>query len=92
MTAPRTGPGNPAGATGALATSTAPDHQTHILNRSTKMQLMHEELARAHAAHRLEEAVRRARVHRLVAAHRAKRRAEETALRARRLLALATVW
>lgn len=92
MTGPRTGPGLTAGAAAALATPTAPDHQTHIQNRSTEMQLMHEELARAHAAQRLEEAVRRARVHRLVAAHRATRRAEETALRARRLLALATVW
>ena len=68
---------------------TAPDHQTHILNRSTEMQLMHEELARAHAAQRLEEAIRQRRRHRLIAAHRASRRAERAALRARRLLALA---
>jgi hypothetical protein len=74
-----------------VTASTAPDHKTHILNRSTEMQLMHEDLARAHSALRLEEAVRRERAHRLVAAHRASRRAEEAALRARRLLALAVV-
>lgn len=68
---------------------TAPDHQTHILNRSTEMQLMHEDLARAHSAQRLEEAVRRQRAYRLAAAHRASRKAEQAALRARRLLALA---
>jgi len=61
--------------------------QTHVVNRSTEMQLMHEDLARAHAAQRLEEAVRRERAHRLVAAHRAHRRAEQAASRARRLLA-----
>ena len=66
-------------------------HQTVVLNRSTEMQLMHEDLARAHAAQRLEEAVRRERMHRLVVAHRAHRRAEQAALRARRLLASAVV-
>lgn len=66
-------------------------HQTHVLNRSTEMQLMHEDLARAHAAQRLEEAVRRERAHRLVAAHRAHRRAEQAAARARRLLASAVL-
>lgn len=80
--------GAPAGMA-AVTDPTAPDHQTQILNRSTEMQLMHEELARAHAAHRLEEAIRRERMHRLVRAHRASRRAEEAALRARRLLAVA---
>ncbi len=68
---------------------TSPDHQTHILNRSTEMLLMHEEMARAHTAQLLEEAVRRRRAQRLVAAHRAARRAEKATLRARRLLALA---
>ena len=93
MSCLRNGPGISAGSdAGTSVAPTAPDHQTHILNRSTEMQLMHEELARAHTAQRLEEAARRARVHRLVAAHRATRRAEEAALRARRLLALATVW
>lgn len=66
-------------------------HQTVVLNRSTEMQLMHEDLARAHAAQRLEEAVRRERQQRLVAAHRAHRRAEQAAHRARRLLASAVV-
>jgi hypothetical protein len=66
-------------------------HQTHVLNRSTEMQLMHEDLARAHAAQRLEEAVLRGRQHRIVAAHRAHRRAEQAALRARRLLASAVI-
>jgi hypothetical protein len=69
---------------------TAPDHVTHIVNRSTEMQLMHEDLARAHTALRLEEAIRQQRARRLAAAHRAARRAEQAALRARRLLALAT--
>lgn len=66
-------------------------HQTVVLNRSTEMQLMHEDLARAHAAQRLEEAVRRERMHRLVVAHRAHRRAEQAAQRARRLLASVVV-
>jgi hypothetical protein len=69
---------------------TAPDHVTHIVNRSTEMQLMHEDLARAHTALRLEEVRRDQRARRLAAAHRASRRAEQAALRARRLLALAT--
>ena len=64
-------------------------HQTHVLNRSTEMQLMHEDLARAHTALRLEEARRDQRARRLAAAQRASRRAEQAALRARRLLALA---
>jgi hypothetical protein len=76
----------------SVTTPTSPDHQTHILNRSTEMQLMHEDLARAHSALRLEETVRRERAHRLLVAHRAARKAEEATLRARRLLALATVW
>jgi hypothetical protein len=66
-------------------------HQNVVPNRSTEMQLMHEDLARAHAAQRLEEAVRRERQHRLVVAHRAHRRAEQAALRARRLLASAVI-
>ena len=72
-----------------LARPTATSHETHILNRSTEMQLMHEDLARAHSALRLEEARRDQRARRLAAAHRASRRAEQAALRARRLLALA---
>ena len=64
-------------------------HQNVVSNRSTEMQLMHEDLARAHSALRLEEARRDQRARRLAAAHRASRRAEQAALRARRLLALA---
>jgi hypothetical protein len=74
-----------------LAGPASIDHPTHILNRSTEMQLMHEDLARAHSAQRLEEAVRRERAHRLVVAHRAARRAEQAAMRARRLLASAVI-
>jgi hypothetical protein len=74
-----------------LARPTSVNQQTHILNRSTTMQLMHEDLARAHSQLRLEDAVSRARVHRLVAAHRAARRAEQAAARARRLLASAVI-
>jgi len=70
-----------------LSRPTATSHETHILNRSTEMQLMHEDLARAHSQMRLEEAVRRERAHRLVVAHRAARRAEQASMRARRLLA-----
>jgi hypothetical protein len=72
-----------------VTASTAPHHMTDFVNRSTEMQLMHEDLARAHSALRLEEAIRSQRAYRLAAAHRASRRAEQAALRARRLLALA---
>ena len=75
----------------ALSRPTSTVHQTHIMNRSTEMQLMHEDLARAHSQHRLDEAVRSARAYRLVAAHRASRRAEQAAMRARRLLSAAVV-
>jgi hypothetical protein len=68
---------------------TAPDHVTHIVNRSIEMQLLHEDLVRAPSALRLEEVRREQRARRLAAAHRASRRAEQAALRARRLLALA---
>ena len=74
-----------------LSTPTRTVHQTAVLNRSTEMQLMHEDLARAHAAQRHEEALRRERQHRLVVAHRAHRRAEQAAQRARRLLASAVI-
>ena len=70
---------------------TAPHHVTDILNRSTEMQLIHEDLARAHTAQRLEELTRHQRARRLAAAHRADRRAEQAAQRARRLLALASL-
>jgi hypothetical protein len=59
------------------------------VNRSTAMQLMHEDLARAHMNARLEEAARARRAHRLLAARRAQRRAERAAARARAALALA---
>ena len=75
----------------ALSRPTSTVHQTDILNRSTEMQLMHEDLARAHSQLRLEEAVRRERAHRLVVAHRAARRAEQASMRARRLLASVVV-
>ena len=74
-----------------LTTPTRTVHKTHVLNRSTEMQLMHEDLARAHSQQRLEEAVRRERAHRLLVAHRAARRAEQAAQRARRLLASAVL-
>jgi hypothetical protein len=74
-----------------LSSPTRTIHQTHVLNRSTEMQLMHEDLARAHSQQRLEEAVRRERAHRLLVAHRAARRAEQAAMRARRLLASVVV-
>lgn len=90
MTAPRFGAVT-GSEPGSVIAPTAPDHQTHILNRSIEMQLMHEDLARAHSALRLEEAIRSQRAHRLAAAHRASRRAERAAMRARRLLALAVV-
>lgn len=63
----------------------------NVLNRSTKMLVMHEDLARAHSAARLEERLRHERSLRVVRAHRAQRRAAEAALRARHLLDLAGV-
>ena len=60
-----------------------------IVNRSTVMLLMHEDLARAHSQARLEERLRHERSRRVIRAHRAQRRAEEAALRARHLLSLA---
>jgi len=74
-----------------LARPTSVNQQTHILNRSTTMQLMHEDLARAHSQLRLEDAFGRARAHRPVPAPRAARRAEQAAARARRLLASAVI-
>ena len=66
-------------------------NSSYVVNRSTEMQLIHEDLARAHSQHRHEDALRRERAHRLVVAHRAARRAEQAALRARRLLASAVI-
>ena len=62
----------------------------NVLNRSTKMLVMHEDLARAHSAARFEERLRHERSLRVVRAHRAQRRAQEAALRARHLLDVAT--
>jgi hypothetical protein len=63
----------------------------NALNRSTKMLVMHEDLARAHSSARFEERLRYERSLRVVRAHRAQRRAQEAALRARHLLEVASV-
>jgi hypothetical protein len=55
---------------------------THT-NRSTAMNLMNEELARAHMSARLGEAQELRRGHRVVAARRLSRRAERAAHKAR---------
>ena len=57
------------------------------LNRSTKMNLMHEDLARAHMEARLEQARSRQRCHRLTRVARLTRRAERASQQARLLLA-----
>jgi hypothetical protein len=71
----------PAGADGRHDNHT--HHDTHhlvqahpIRNRSTTMNLIHEELARAHTSARLGEARQRRRGHQLVLARRLSRRAE----------------
>ncbi|CAA9321512.1 MAG: hypothetical protein AVDCRST_MAG36-548 [uncultured Nocardioidaceae bacterium] len=56
-------------------------------NRSTVMNLMHEELARARMSERLGEARSRRRGHQVVVARRLSRRAERAALQARLVLA-----
>ncbi|RJK98085.1 hypothetical protein D5H78_03900 [Vallicoccus soli] len=76
--------GAPAPAAPAPATTTS-----HVQIRSTRMHVMHEELARAHSSRLIEEAARERRAARLVAAQRAQRKAERAALRARHLLAIA---
>ncbi len=58
-------------------------------NRSTVMNLMHEELARARMAERLGEAQAQRRGHQVVAARRLSRRAERAAAKARLVLARA---
>jgi hypothetical protein len=60
---------------------------TDLPNRSTTMNLMHEELARAHMDARLERARTRQRSHRLTRAARLTRRAERASQKARLLLA-----
>ena len=60
---------------------------TPFTNRSTTMNLMHEDLARAHVAVRLGEARESRRGHQLVLARRLSRRAERAAEQARLALA-----
>jgi hypothetical protein len=59
----------------------------HTTNRSTKMNLIHEDLARAHIASRLEEAQELRPGHQLALARRLTRRAERAAQQARLALA-----
>lgn len=68
--------------------STSPDTTTRTPEiRSSTMQLMHEELARAQMSARLGEAQSRQRGHRLAKAQRLSRRAERAAAKARLALA-----
>ncbi len=60
---------------------------TDLPNRSTKMNLMHEDLARAHMDARLEQARSRQRSRRLTRVSRLTRRAERASQQARLLLA-----
>ena len=62
-------------------------HQTTDTNRSTIMNLMHEDLARAQMSERLGEAQSLRTGRRIVAARRLSRRAERAALQARLVLA-----
>jgi hypothetical protein len=59
----------------------------HVTNRSTKMNLMYEDLARAHMSARLGEAHARRRGHALTSARRLSRRAERAAQEARLAMA-----
>jgi hypothetical protein len=59
----------------------------HLTNRSRKMNLMHEDLARAQMSERLGEAHELRRGHQLVLARRLSRRAERAAQQARLALA-----
>ena len=59
----------------------------HETNRSTVMNLMHEELARSQMSERLGEARSRRRGRQVVLARRLSRRAERAALQARLVLA-----
>jgi hypothetical protein len=60
---------------------------THLTNRSKKMNLMNEDLARAHMSERLGEAQQSRRGRRLAMARRLSRRAERAAHEARLALA-----
>jgi hypothetical protein len=59
----------------------------HTTNRSTKMNLIHEDLARAHIASRLSEAQELRRGRQVALARRLSRRAERAAQQARLALA-----
>jgi hypothetical protein len=74
-----------------LARPTATSHETHILNRSTEMQLMHEAMARAKCQDRHESLSAELRVARLRALQRRARRAEQAGMRVRRLMAVAVL-
>lgn len=63
------------------------DHMTTENDRSKKMNLMHEDLARAQMSARLGEAQSLRQARRIVAARRLSRRAERAALQARLALA-----
>ncbi len=67
----------------------APTNRNDLTNRSTKMNLMHEDLARAHLSARLGEAHAQRRAHQVALARRLSRRAEQAALQARLALARA---
>ena len=85
MTGPQGAAGQrPDGSTGRITTTST---QHPITNRSTTMNLMHEELARAHTSARLGEARQRRRGHQLVRARRLSRRAERAAQEARLAIA-----
>jgi hypothetical protein len=60
-----------------------PPDMSHIANRSTKMNLIHEDLARAQLSERLGEAHELRRGHQLARARRLSRRAERAAEQAR---------
>ena len=72
-----------------LMTGVIPDHQTTEPNRSTTMNTMHEDLARAHMDARLGEAQQLRAGYQLARARRLSRKAERAAQQAR--LALARV-
>lgn len=63
------------------------DSTQHHSNRSTTMNLLHEDLARAHSRALLASAAERRRGHELALAQRMSRRAERNAMRARLALA-----
>ena len=67
---------------GSSDRTTTTSTQHPIMNRSTTMNLMYEELARAHTTARLGEAQERRRGHQLVKARRLSRRAELAAQQA----------